>query len=183
MVCRNIELEARLIDDLLDLTRITRGKLQLNLRNSDGHELLRHAVEIVRSDIEARDLTLYVAFDAMNGGVLVDPPRLQQVFWNVLRNAAKFTPAGGSVSVRTFNRTPSTFNVDITDTGIGIEPQFLDKIFDAFEQVASRGEGLGLGLAISKAVVEMHGGSIRATSPGPGKGATFAIELAMANAA
>jgi PAS domain S-box-containing protein len=183
MVCRNVELEARLIDDLLDLTRITRGKLQLNLRNSDGHELLRHAVEIVRSDIVARDLTLHVAFDATNGGVLVDPPRLQQVFWNVLRNAAKFTPAGGSVSVRTFNRTPSTFNVDITDTGIGIEPQFLDKIFDAFEQVASRGEGLGLGLAISKAVVEMHGGSIRATSPGPGKGATFAIELAMANAA
>jgi PAS domain S-box-containing protein len=178
MVCRNVELEARLIDDLLDLTRITRGKLQLNLRNADAHELLRHAVEIVRSDIEARQLTLYAAFDATNGSVVVDPPRLQQVFWNVLRNAAKFTPAGGSVSVRTFNRTPSTLNVEITDTGIGIEPQFLDKIFDAFEQVGWRGEGLGLGLAISKAIVEMHGGTIRASSGGKDRGATFSIELA-----
>ena len=178
MVCRNVELEARLIDDLLDLTRITRGKLQLNLRNADAHELLRHAVEIVRSDIETRNLTLHVAFEATNGSLTVDPPRLQQVFWNVLRNAAKFTPARGSIAVRTFNRTPATFNVEVTDTGIGIEPQHLEKIFDAFEQVGSRGEGLGLGLAISKAVVEMHGGSIRALSPGAGKGATFAIELA-----
>ncbi len=178
MVCRNVELEARLIDDLLDLTRITRGKLQLNLRNADAHELLRHAVEIVRSDIETRNLTLHVAFEATNGSLTVDPPRLQQVFWNVLRNAAKFTPARGSIAVRTFNRTPATFNVEVADTGIGIEPQHLEKIFDAFEQVGSRGEGLGLGLAISKAVVEMHGGSIRALSPGAGKGATFAIELA-----
>ena len=182
MVCRNVELEARLIDDLLDLTRITRGKLQLNVRNADAHELLRHAVEIVRSDLESRNLTLHVAMDAANARVLVDPSRLQQVFWNVLRNAAKFTPARGSVSVRTFNRTATTFNVEVTDTGIGIEPQFLQKIFEAFEQVGSRGEGLGLGLAISKAVVEMHGGSIRATSPGSGKGATFAIELATAAA-
>ena len=183
MVCRNVELEARLIDDLLDLTRITRGKLQLNVRSSDAHELLRHAVQIVRSDIESRNLTLHVAFDAANARVLVDPSRLQQVFWNVLRNAAKFTPARGSVSVRTFNRTPTAFNVEVTDSGIGIEPQFLQKIFEAFEQVGSRGEGLGLGLAISKAVVEMHGGSIRATSPGSGKGATFTLELATANAA
>jgi two-component system CheB/CheR fusion protein len=183
MVCRNIELEARLIDDLLDLTRITRGKLQLNLRDSDAHELLRHAVEIVRSDIAARDLALLVAFEATNGSVLVDPSRLQQVFWNVLRNAAKFTPPGGSISVRTFNRTAETFNVEVIDTGVGIEPQHLEKIFDAFEQVASRGEGLGLGLAISKAVVEMHGGSIRATSSGLSKGATFAIELATSDAA
>ncbi len=177
MVCRNVELEARLIDDLLDLTRITRGKLQLNLRNADAHELLRHAMEIVRSDITARDITLHAAFEATHGSVVVDPARLQQVFWNVLRNAAKFTPPGGSISVRTFNSTPANFDVEVSDTGIGIEPQHLEKIFDAFEQVASRGEGLGLGLAISKAVVEMHGGSIRASSPGPGKGATFSIAL------
>ena len=98
--------------------------------------------------------------------MLVDPPRLQQVFWNVLRNAAKFTPAGGTIALRTFNRTPATFNVEVTDTGIGIEPEHLAKIFDAFEQVGSRDEGLGLGLAISKAVVEVHGGSIRAASAG-----------------
>ena len=178
MVCRNVELEARLIDDLLDLTRITRGKLQLNLRSADAHALLQHALEIVRSDIDSRGLKLNVALEATDHSLVVDPARLQQVFWNVLRNAAKFTPAGGGVSVRTFNRAPRMFNVEIRDTGIGIEPQFLGKIFDAFEQVASRGEGLGLGLAISKAVVEMHGGSIRASSPGTGKGATFAIELA-----
>ena len=183
MVCRNVELEARLIDDLLDLTRITRGKLQLNLRTGDAHELLRHALAIVRNDLDSRSLTLQVALDATNYRLVVDPARLQQVFWNVLRNAAKFTPPGGSVSVRTFNRLPSTFNVEVTDTGIGIEPQFLEKIFDAFEQVASRGEGLGLGLAISKAVVEMHGGSIRASSAGKDRGATFSIELAVANAA
>ena len=178
MICRNVELEARLIDDLLDLTRITQGKLQLNLRNADAHELLRHAVDIIRSDIDSRNLALHFALDATNHSLVVDPPRLQQVFWNVLRNAAKFTPARGSVSVRTFNRTADTFNVEVTDTGVGIAPEFLEKIFDAFEQVGSRGEGLGLGLAISKAVVEMHGGSIRAMSPGAGKGATFAIELA-----
>ncbi|HSH39283.1 MAG TPA: PAS domain S-box protein [Chthoniobacterales bacterium] len=178
MVCRNVELEARLIDDLLDLTRITRGKLQLNLRTADGHDLLRHALEIVRSDIESRNLQLNLALEATSYKLKVDPPRIQQVFWNVLRNAAKFTQAGGSVSVRTFNASPTTFHVEISDTGIGIEPQHLDRIFEPFEQVSSRGEGLGLGLAISKAVVEMHGGSIRASSAGPGAGATFALELA-----
>lgn len=178
MVCRNVELEARLIDDLLDLTRITRGKLQLHVRNADGHELLRHALEIVRSDVEARKLDLTVELRATNHSLAVDAPRVQQVFWNVLRNAAKFTPAGGSISVRTFNSSPSAFDVEIIDTGIGIEPQHLEKIFDAFEQVAARGEGLGLGLAISKAVVEMHGGTIRASSAGKDHGSTFAIQLA-----
>ena len=177
MVCRNVELEARLIDDLLDLTRITRGKLQLNLRNADAHELLRHALEIVRADIESRHLALDVQLEASDHSLSVDPPRLQQVFWNVLRNAAKFTPVGGSVSVRTFNSAPDRFNVDISDTGVGIAPEFLEKIFDAFEQVASRGEGLGLGLAISKALVEMHGGTIRAWSEGKDRGTTFSIEL------
>jgi two-component system, cell cycle sensor histidine kinase and response regulator CckA len=181
MVCRNVELEARLIDDLLDLTRITRGKLQLNVRDADAHDLLRHAIDIVRSDIEARHLALDVTFSAANYTVRVDPARLQQVFWNVLRNAAKFTAPGGRISVRTFNSSPTIFDVEIIDTGIGIEPQFLERIFEPFEQAASRAEGLGLGLAISKAVVEMHGGRIRAASAGTGTGATFAIQLATAN--
>ena len=110
----------------------------------------------------------------------VDPPRLQQVFWNVLRNACKFTPDQGSVSVRTYNASPKSITIEISDTGIGIAPQFLEKIFEAFEQLGSRREGLGLGLAISKAIVEMHRGSIRARSEGLGKGATFAITLPVA---
>jgi two-component system, cell cycle sensor histidine kinase and response regulator CckA len=177
MVCRNVELEARLIDDLLDLTRISRGKLQLQLQAADAHQLLQHALEIVRRDIEDRHLELSVSLEASSHDVMVDPPRLQQVFWNVLRNACKFTPDHGTVSVRSHNPSPKSITVEISDTGVGIEPQFLDKIFDAFEQVDSHQEGLGLGLAISKAIIEMHGGSVRAHSAGLGKGATFVIDL------
>ena len=177
MVCRNVELEARLIDDLLDLTRISRGKLQLQLQAADAHELLQHALEIVRRDIEDRHLELSVSLEASSHDVMVDPPRLQQVFWNVLRNACKFTPDHGTVSVRSYNPSPKSITVEISDTGVGIEPQFLDKIFDAFEQIDSRCQGLGLGLAISKAIIEMHGGSVRAHSAGLGQGATFVIDL------
>ena len=177
MVCRNVELEARLIDDLLDLTRISRGKLQLQLQAADAHELLQHALEIVRRDIEDRHLELSVSLEASSHDVMVDPPRLQQVFWNVLRNACKFTPDHGTVSVRSYNSSPKSITVEISDTGVGIERQFLDKIFDAFEQIDSHQEGLGLGLAISKAIIEMHNGSVRARSAGLGKGATFVIDL------
>jgi two-component system, cell cycle sensor histidine kinase and response regulator CckA len=178
MVVRNVELEARLIDDLLDLTRIARGKLQLNVRAADIHELLRHALAMVQSEIDERQLTVDLRLAATQHQLLVDPSRMQQVFWNLLRNAAKFTPSGGSVAVRTFNRAPGQLTIEVSDTGVGIEPQFLEKIFDAFEQVGLRREGLGLGLAISKAVVEMHGGTIRAMSSGRGTGATFVVELA-----
>jgi two-component system, chemotaxis family, CheB/CheR fusion protein len=177
MVCRNVELEARLIDDLLDLTRLSRGKLQLQLRITDAHELLRHAIEIVRNDIEDRHLKLVVSLQASNYELRVDPPRLQQVFWNVLRNACKFTGEHGVISVRSYNPKPGTITVEISDSGIGIAPEFLEKIFDAFEQIDTRREGLGLGLAISKAIVEMHGGTIRAQSEGLGKGAIFIITL------
>ena len=177
MVCRNVELEARLIDDLLDLTRIARGKLQLQLHTADAHELLRDAIEIVRGDIENRHCKLSIALEASSHMVIVDPPRLQQVFWNVLRNACKFTSELGTVSVRSFNPSPKSIAIEISDTGVGIASQFTEKIFDAFEQVDSRREGLGLGLAISKAIVEMHGGTIRAQSDGLGKGATFTIEV------
>jgi len=177
MVVRNVELEARLIDDLLDLTRVSRGKLQLQLQPADAHELLRHAMEIVRGGIQDRQLNLEIALQAASHEVMVDPPRLQQVFWNVLRNACKFAPEKGLVSVRTSNRTPDTITIEIKDNGAGIEPQFLERIFDAFEQLQSRREGLGLGLAISKSIVEMHRGSIRAESEGLGKGATLVIDL------
>lgn len=183
MICRNIELEARLIDDLLDLTRIARGKLELHLRKADAHELLRHAIDITRSEIDSRKLTLDLHFDATNPILRVDPPRLQQVFWNVLRNASKFTREHGIISVCTFNPSPAQLSIRISDTGIGIEPQYLDTIFDAFEQVGARREGLGLGLAISKAVVDMHRGRIQAFSAGTGKGASFLIELETEKAA
>ena len=177
MVCRNIELEARLIDDLLDLTRIARGKLKLHLRKSDAHHLLGHAMEIVRDEISSRKLKLSVELKASDHIVLADESRLQQVFWNVLKNASKFTPGQGAVTVRTSNPQPQALHIEVSDTGIGIEPENLDKIFEAFEQGGTRREGLGLGLAISKAIVEMHHGSIRAFSDGPGKGAKFVIDL------
>jgi two-component system CheB/CheR fusion protein len=177
MVCRNVELEARLIDDLLDLTRITRGKLQLHLRKSDAHDLLGHAMDIVREEISSRQLQLSVELQASDSLVLADAARLQQVFWNVLRNASKFTPVQGAVTVRTANPQPQSLMIEISDTGVGIEPDHLEKVFEAFEQIGPRREGLGLGLAISKAIVEMHHGSIRAFSQGPGKGAKFVIDL------
>jgi len=178
MICRNVELEARLIDDLLDLTRITRGKLELRARPADAHELLRHALDIVRNDIETRGLILDLHLEAPRHTVSADPARLQQVFWNVLRNATRFTDKQGTISVRTSNASPGEISIRISDTGIGLEPEFLSKIFDAFEQVSTRREGLGLGLAISKAIVEMHGGTMEAFSAGAGQGASFVVTLA-----
>jgi signal transduction histidine kinase len=180
MVCRNVELEARLIDDLLDLTRIVRGKLQLQLQNVDAHQLLHHAIEIVRADVDCRQLQLSVVTDAKLHKVNVDPPRLQQVLWNILRNACKFTSDHGAISIRTYNASPRSISIAIADNGIGIEPRFLEKIFEAFEQLETRREGLGLGLAISKALIEMHGGTITAHSEGTGKGATFTVTLPLA---
>jgi signal transduction histidine kinase len=102
---------------------------------------------------------------------------LEQVFWNVFRNACKFTPENGAVSVRSYNPNPRIITIEISDNGIGIEPQFVGSVFAAFEKADSRSEGLGLGLAISKAIVEMHAGTIRARSEGRGKGTTFVIDL------
>jgi two-component system, chemotaxis family, CheB/CheR fusion protein len=177
MVRGNVELEMRLIEDVLDLSRIARGKLTLQLRKADAHELLQSALEIVRSDIEQRHLSPFVALDASRHELVADAPRLQQVFWSVLQNACKFTPENGTVSVRSYNPSPRRITIEISDNGIGIEPQFVEKVFYAFEQADSQSEGLGLGLAISKAIVEMHTGTIRAHSEGLGKGATFVIEL------
>jgi two-component system, chemotaxis family, CheB/CheR fusion protein len=177
MVRGNVELEMRLIEDMLDLTRIARGKLTLQLRMADAHELFQSALEIVRSDIEQRHLTAVVELTASRHELIADAPRLQQVFWSVLHNACKFTPENGTISVRSYNPSPRRITIEISDNGIGMEPQFVEKVFHVFEQADSQGEGLGLGLAISKAIVEMHAGTIRAHSEGLGKGATFVIEL------
>jgi two-component system, chemotaxis family, CheB/CheR fusion protein len=177
MVRGNVELEMRLIEDVLDLGQIARGKMTLQLRKADTHELLRSALEIVRSDIEQRHLTPVVALEASWHELVADAPRLQQVFWSVLHNACKFTPENGAISVRSYNPSPRRITIEISDNGSGIEPQFVEKVFYAFEQADSHSQGLGLGLAISKAIVEMHSGTIRVHSEGLGKGATFVIEL------
>jgi PAS domain S-box-containing protein len=177
MVCRNVELEVRLIEDLLDLSRVSRKRLTLQLGTTDAHELLQSVMDIVRNDMEDRHLKLLVNLAAARHELVADAPRLQQVFWNLFRNACKFTPENGAVSVRSYNPDPSTITIEVSDSGVGIEPQFIQRILDPFEKADSRREGLGLGLAISKAIVEMHAGTIRARSEGQGKGATFVIDL------
>ncbi len=182
MMRRNIELEARLIDDLLDITRISRGKLTIAPVSSDVHQLLNHTGEIVRSDGLSKQVKVNFVLDAKAHHALADPTRLQQVFWNLVKNALKFTPSGGSITVRTRNEGPGTLKISVEDTGIGISDRALPLIFRAFEQGDVSGRhrygGLGLGLAISQAIVEAHGGSIRAESDGPNQGAKFTVTLA-----
>jgi signal transduction histidine kinase len=177
MIRRNVELEARMIDDLLDVARISGGKLQLNLQVSDAASLFRQALEMVQAEAVRRRLDIRVDLTATNHRVIVDRTRMQQVFWNVLKNAKKFTPDGGTISIRSFNENEAKVVFEITDTGRGIEPDLLPKIFDTFQQGVSPAGGLGLGLAISKAIIEAHGGRIHASSKGIGTGATFTIEL------
>ena len=183
MIRRNVQLEARLIDDLLDLTRIARGSLQLvGSGTIDVHSLLGHTKEIVENDARQKSIHLDFELMASEHHVRGDATRLHQVFWNLIKNAIKFSIVGGRITVRTFNPAPGEFVLTVEDTGAGITAQSLPVIFRAFEQGETReartAGGLGLGLAISKAIVEAHGGTIRAESSGPGLGAIFTIELA-----
>jgi len=182
MIRRNIELEARLIDDLLDLTRITRGKLHLDIEMVDAHSLIRNVADICREDIALRNQTLDLELDARSHRIKADPARLQQVFWNLLQNAVKFTPEGGAITVRSCNPTDGELEVDVCDTGIGLEQEQLARVFNPFEQaeqsISRRFGGLGLGLSISRTIVEMHGGTIGVESDGLNRGATFSVRLA-----
>ena len=186
MARRNIELEARLIDDLLDLMRVQRGKMRLARRPVDAHSLIRQAAEICRADVAAAGLRLDLDLAAPGAYVDADPMRLQQVAWNLIKNAVKFTPRGGSIVVRTRNAPappggPPPLVIEVADTGVGIAPGVLARIFDPFEQgedAGARAGGLGLGLAISRSVAEAHGGTLSAASPGRGRGTTFTLELA-----
>ena len=199
VIRRNIEVEARLIDDLLDITRIVRGMLELRRQVVDVRSLLEHAMQNYCLDAAAKkQIRVSMKMTAAQSHVLVDSSRMTQVFWNLLQNACKFTSTGGSIDVRVYNeyrqrRSPNVISpngdkdplcqlvVDVSDTGMGISPETLPKIFNAFEQgERSRGQGfggLGLGLAISRAIIELHGGSISAASEGKGKGATFTVRL------
>ncbi|SKA81694.1 PAS domain S-box-containing protein [Prosthecobacter debontii] len=180
MMRRNIMMEARLIDDLLDLTRIIHGKLALRLQKTDAHSLIALALEIVRDEAQAKGLVIEVKLLAQHAWLECDPSRLQQVFWNLLKNAVKFTPARGRISIVSRNEGERLL-VEVTDDGIGIAPETLQKIFLPFEQAGLANDhrfgGLGLGLAISKAIVDMHGGGIFAESAGQDCGATFRVEL------
>lgn len=188
MIAKNVALEARLIDDLLDLTRITRGKLVLEERPADAHVILRDALANVEPEFRERRIDLKVTMAAPRHRLHGDPVRLQQVFWNVLKNAAKFTPVGGFVTVETHVADRNRLLVRVTDSGIGLTPAELKRIFEAFSQgdhadtpAGHQFGGLGLGLAISQRLVELHGGFIRASSAGRGQGATFEIELPLAH--
>jgi PAS domain S-box-containing protein len=180
MTRRNVALEARLIDDLLDLSRIGQGKLRLNNEVLDAHRSIHQAAEICRAEAEAAGLRLELDLGAFEHHVRADPARLQQVVWNLIKNAVKFTPEGGVVTIRTVDR-EGWLVVDVADTGDGIAPEALARIFDAFEQggdlVTQRFGGLGLGLAISRSLARAQGGKLLAASPGLGQGATFTLEL------
>jgi len=176
MIRRNVELEARLIDDLLDLTRIDRGKVQLNFEVVDAHMLLQNALDICQAEIDRKQLSRLLNLGAQRVHMRADPARLQQIFWNLINNAVKFTPRNGQIIITTSNDSNGQLRVEITDTGLGIEPEALPKIFDAFEQGGrTQLGGLGLGLAISKALVESHKGTITAQSTGRNKGSTFTL--------
>ncbi len=181
LIKRNVKLQARLIDDLLDLTRITRGKLRLDLDICDAHDVIRNAVEIAGSAITSKDLKVSTKFNAKQHHIRADCIRLQQVFWNLINNAVKFTPHGGQVAIRTFNNDSGRFHFEITDHGIGIEPDRLASLFKPFEQadpsVTRQFGGLGLGLAISKYLVQLHRGTIEAESRGRSFGSTFKVTL------
>jgi PAS domain S-box-containing protein len=181
MIRRNIELETRLIDDLLDLTRIANGKLELHEAPVDLHAILSRASEICRPAVDAKQQRLILQLDARRTGMTGDAVRLQQVLWNLIRNAVKFTPQGGKIIVTSSNTPEGKFQFEVRDTGIGFEPDVEARLFQAFEQsdraITRQFGGLGLGLAISRSIVEAHGGSIRGRSHGPGTGATFTVIL------
>jgi two-component system CheB/CheR fusion protein len=181
VIRRNAELEAMLIDDLLDVTRIARGKVELHKQPTELGEIIQHAVEVCMPDIKVRELEF--GLDAKDGPYVVDADasRMQQVFWNLLKNSIKFTPVGGCVGIRCRRDGDGHVMVEVNDSGVGIDPEVLPRIFNAFEQgdrsTTRQFGGLGLGLAITKAMVEMHGGSIEARSAGKDKGATFSMRL------
>jgi PAS domain S-box-containing protein len=180
IVARNTRMQSQLISDLLDVSRIATGKLQLDIQRVSPASIIADAVETVQQTADAKGVAITREIEPGVEVIAGDPARLQQVVWNLLTNAIKFTPAGGRVSV-CLRRLPAGVQIVVSDTGAGIKPEFLPRIFDRFQQadlsVTRRFGGLGLGLAIVRHLVELHGGSVEAASPGEGRGATFAILL------
>lgn len=178
---RNVQSEARLIDDLLDLTRISKGKLPLTRADHDIHAIIRETAEMFSAELQAKKITLTHDLTAKDHCAFVDPGRIKQIMWNLTKNAIKFTPEGGRVSICTSNPHEGLLQIMVEDTGIGIEPDIVDRIFEPFEQgeqsITRHFGGLGLGLSISKLLAEMHGGKLAAASPGKNAGATMTFEL------
>jgi two-component system CheB/CheR fusion protein len=181
MIRRNIQLETKLIDELLDLSRITSGKMELDIATVDLNEAVRHVCESCCSQMREKCVHLETELHDTGALVAADSARLQQVLLNLLTNAIKFTPENGNIRIRTARQPGGRWRLQIRDNGIGISAEMLPHIFDAFQQggvkVTRRFGGLGLGLAICKALVELHFGSICAESPGSGLGSTFIVEL------
>jgi Signal transduction histidine kinase len=177
---RNAKLQAQLIDDLLDMSRIISGKLRLTVGPVDLHPVIEAAIEAMQPAVEAKRIRLQVILDSNVGMISGDPDRLQQVVWNLISNAVKFTPKGGRVQVR-LQRINSHVDLAVSDTGQGVSAEFLPYVFDRFRQADSAitrmHGGLGLGLAIVRHLIELHGGTVEAQSPGEGQGATFTVRL------
>lgn len=180
IVQRCVEIETKLIDDLLDVTAIARGKINLEFKPQDLNELLQYTIEVLQPQIDERKIRVVMSLDAKNTIVLTDFTRLAQVLWNVTGNAIKFTPVGGTITISTANE-GSKIRVGIGDTGIGIPRDSIGGIFDVFEQGAQGDPhgtgGLGLGLTIAKRLIDLLGGGISVQSEGAGKGARFTIIL------
>jgi signal transduction histidine kinase len=177
---RNTRLQAQLIDDLLDISRIVSGKLRLDMRSDHLRSIVEAAIESAAPLAAGKPLTIATNIPPDGGAIVCDPSRLQQVIWNLLSNAIKFTPAGGRIDVSVEQRA-DTYVIAVCDTGIGIEPGFLPYVFERFRQQdpasTRKHGGLGLGLSIVRHIVDLHNGSIRALSEGEGKGATFEVML------
>lgn len=183
MIRRNVQTEARLIDDLLDVSRITQGKMSIDRQPTDAHAAVREVIETLEADIRGKRISVGLFLEADRPIAFADPVRLKQVLWNLMRNAVKFTPEGGRIEVRSWNddRGGRTWlHVEVSDNGLGFDPASVPRLFEAFEQGTEKPErngGLGLGLAICKGIMDLHAGTIAATSPGPGRGARFLIEI------
>lgn len=177
---RNVNIEAALIDDLLDITRVSRGKLEIVPVPVDLRTVIEHAAQVSQPEIDEKAQNLSITIEPGDYPLAGDPMRLQQVFWNLLKNASKFTPEGGNIHVRARHK-KSQIIIDVSDTGIGFEPELAEKLFDPFFQanlrITQEHGGLGLGLAICKAIVESHGGTIRAAAHRGESGATFTVIL------
>jgi len=177
---RNARAQAQLIDDLLDVSRIVTGKLRMDVRPSDPSTFIDAAVDAVRPAAEAKGVRMQKVMDTGLISIPGDPVRLQQVIWNLLSNAIKFTPRGGRVQIRS-ERVNSHLEIVVSDTGQGISPDFLPHVFDRFRQADQKTSrqhgGMGLGLAIVRHLVELHGGNVSAASDGEGKGSTFIVRL------
>ncbi|HEV2995242.1 MAG TPA: MASE1 domain-containing protein [Chthoniobacterales bacterium] len=181
MARRNVELEGQLIDDLLDLTRIAKHKLQLKFDSLDAHETIANVAEICRAEADARQLHLQLHLRAGAHYVSADTAKFQQIIWNLLKNAIKFTPAHGDITISSTNPEPQLLAISVRDTGVGIDPEMMELIFNPFEQgersFQQRYGGLGLGLAISKSLAQAHGGTLTATSEGRDCGSTFVLSM------